>query len=78
MHQSISLSTYTHARFAMFVDHISLIQLEYKVPTAEEEWKNLLSLNAVETPEAILRKILPLILKGIVQGVLLNGNCLKI
>ncbi|XP_065924572.1 uncharacterized protein [Magallana gigas] len=41
---------------------------EYKVPTAEEEWKNLLSLNAVETPEAILRKILPLILKGIVQG----------
>lgn len=62
----------------MFVDHISLMQLEYKVPSAEEEWENLLSINAEETPEAILRKILPLVLKGIVQGVLLNGNCLKI
>lgn len=64
MHQSICLSAYTHARFAiMFVHHISLIQLEYKVPTVEEEWKNRLSLNAEETTESILRKILPLILK---------------
>lgn len=49
----------------MFVDHMALIQFEYEIPSAKEEWTNLLSLNPEEIHEAVLRKILPLVLKGI-------------
>lgn len=56
----------------MFVDHMPLIQLEYEIPSAYKERTNLLSINPEEIPEAILRKTLPLVLKGIAQGVLLN------
>lgn len=57
---------HTHARLAiMFVDHMALIQFEYEIPSAKEEWTNLLSLNPEEIHEAVLRKILPLVLKGI-------------
>lgn len=67
---------HTHARLTkMFVDHMPLIQLEYEIPSAKEEWTNLLSINPGEIPKAILRKLLPFVLKGIAQGVLLNCNC---
>lgn len=42
--------------------------IEYQASSAQEEWKELLSLNANEMQEAVLRKILPLVIRGIVKG----------
>ena len=45
-----------------------LSYIEYKVPTPEEEWKKILAVDADITPESVLRKLLPLILRGILKG----------
>ena len=47
---------------------ITLFLIEYQASSAQEEWKELLSLNANEMQEAVLRKILPLVIRGIVKG----------
>ena len=47
---------------------ITLFLIEYQASSAQEEWKELLSLNAKEMQEAVLRKILPLVIRGIVKG----------
>ena len=47
---------------------ITLFLIEYQASSVQEEWKELLSLNANEMQEAVLRKILPLVIRGIVNG----------
>jgi hypothetical protein len=49
---------------------------EYRVPAAEEEWKKMLAVDADITPESVLRKLLPMILRGILKGLVYYGkNC---
>ncbi|XP_056021298.1 uncharacterized protein LOC130054736 [Ostrea edulis] len=41
---------------------------EYRTPTPEEDWRALLSVNAESTPESVLRRLLPLVLRGILKA----------